>query len=263
MKANFGMYDKQMKGNSIYMEDNNQKESIPNNNYGKKTIVYLITIALIFIFIALFFIGHIVDRAEKRISDNGDINYPQNNTINEIIDERIINTLPSDNNNSRVIDDNIVTPKEKEEPVVDYSDRIKVKENQAEFDDLKELHIFENKYFNDRSIIAPGISGTYYFTVENDTKSNWLYNVNFKEQNDYNVNMVYKIKLNGAYIFGDENSWYKNSDFSKLDLPLHSNTIDLYTVEWKWEDTDYDTQIGQTEGANYKLSVNVIGTKNN
>ena len=32
---------------------------------------------------------------------------------------------------------------------------------------------------------------------------------------------------------------------------------DIYTIEWKWKDSENDTKIGETDGAYYKMNVSV------
>lgn len=214
-----------------------------NNTNEKKVILYMVLIALILVYISLFFIHDIVDKGAKSIKNTGTINYPDT-------------TTEDGNNGDGDVDgvDDVVD-------VVDNSNRVKVKEGQSEFNELKNLEIYTNHYFNDETIIAPGVKGTYTFTVENETNSNYIYGVFFTEQNDYNINMVYKIKLNGRYIYGSDSEWITHQDFTILDLLLNSNTTDVYTIEWKWEDTDYDTQIGKTDGANYRMNIKVEGSR--
>lgn len=142
--------------------------------------------------------------------------------------------------------------------IVDNKDRIKIMENGiAEWSELKELSIFNNYYYEYKPIIAPGVSGTYNFTVENISNNSCIYNLQFEEDNYYNINMVYKLKLNGKYISEDENMWLKINDIKIQDELLNGNKKNIYTLEWKWQDSENDTQIGITEGANYKLKVAV------
>ena len=83
------------------------------------------------------------------------------------------------------------------------------------------------------------------------------YNLNFIEQNIYNINMVYKLKLNGSYIAGNEQRFVRCDELNKENLILNANSNDVFTIEWKWQDNNNDTQIGKTEGATYRMHIRV------
>ncbi len=255
-------------------QNQNGNENKETNRAEKKQIIYLIIASLILIYIATFFIHNIIDRGQIKDSRSGVINFPDksdntsNNTANNTTDNTTNNTPSNASNNSgnngNNTDGGNKTPDKKPDdtPIVDYSDRILVKQYGTKpFQELKELDMFRNFYFHDEAIIAPGVHGTYSFTVENNTPADFLYNITFTENNPYKVNMVYKIRLNGEYIVGSENEWKRHEDFTKYELPLKSVSTDLYVVEWKWEDADNDTEIGETPGANYKMNVRVDATQ--
>ena len=79
-----------------------------------------------------------------------------------------------------------------EEPAVD----IEVKDNNITWNESSSLKIF------DVDEIKPGDSGSYEFSVKNNSDGNIVYNVNFTEKNQYTVNMLYKLKMNGNYVSG-------------------------------------------------------------
>ena len=97
--------------------------------------------------------------------------------------------------------------------------------------------------------------------VHNFHQQIFKYNINFEEVNQYGVNMVFKIKRNGEYIAGNEDTWLDKGTIDFLNYKLNAKTEDLYTVEWKWEDAENDTDVGEIEGANYKLNVKVTATQ--
>lgn len=197
--------------------------STENNMLEKKGIVYLVILAILLIYFSIFFIHNIEDRKTLKDTQTATIEYPENN--------------PNEN-------------------VVDNSDRLRILEGAKEWSQLKELSIFNNKYFNGESKIAPGIHSTYNFTVENYGDTKMIYSLNFTEANSYNINMKYKLKQNGTYIAGDETTWVDYTALSVKSKIINPTSIDLYTLEWIWEDDDAnDTQIGETEGANYKLHI--------
>lgn len=221
----------------------NKDDNRNNNKNEKKIIIYLITIAIILIYIALFFINYIVDKGKIKDTVSTTIPSPDNTVMGEEDDKDII---------------------------IDNSDRFRVtqvsKDNQGnetttDWNELKELDIFNNKYFEDKSIIAPGVSGSYSFTVENESTSKFLYNIDFTDENKYDINMVFKLKVDGKYVAGNEETWVKSNQLNMVEIPLNTYEIHVYTVEWKWEDAENDTQIGETDGAYYKMFIDVLATQ--
>lgn len=235
---------KDEKKSIIDNKENNQKIIQEDNTNEKMVIICLIIISLMLIFASFFFIHDIVDRGRIEGNASTTIPEPDNDVLGETTDD--------DNSGKK--------PNKEENIIIDNSDRFKVKQDEKEFSEIKEIDVFKNKYFNDKSIIAPGVEGDYSFTVENESESNFNYNIAFTEENPYNVNMVYKLKLNGEYVLGNENDWVKGADLSRKDIQLNAKTNDIYTVEWRWEDTDYDTEIGVLGGpggAYYKMFIKV------
>lgn len=214
-----------------------------NKRKQKKIVVYAITIFIIFIYIAALFIHCIIDRGKIKYTNSTEIVYPDNN-VQGVEDE---NNNGDNGNNGEIVDN---------------KDRIVVmQDGKTDWNELKELDIFNNAFFNDEAIIAPGVHGSYNYTIENISTKTCIYDTTYTLENKYNINMQYKQKRNGQYIAGDENTWVT---YDKLDVQkvlLNGNSKDIYTIEWKWIDTDYDTEIGETPGADYKMFISVYATE--
>ena len=252
------------------------------NKSEKKIILYLFFITIVLIYLSLFFIHYIIDNDEIKKSNipdnnvNNIINDNQNN-LNNInsninnnrgnnnrgnnnrennnkINNSINNNLNNDANNNVNNNTNNSLPNEN---IVDNNDRFRVVENQKDWNEIKELSIFKNRYFNDKSIIAPGISGIYNFTVENYFSSNIKYSMSFAEENNFKINLRFKLKRNGVYIVGNENDWVNCEELSQKDIYINSKSSDIYTLEWKWIDNNNDTEIGENDKSTYKIKVNV------
>lgn len=275
-------------------QDNNECEEY-NNKYclnEKKIIIYLIILSLVLLYYSLFFIHNLNFRGVIKDTQLVEIRYPQNNnemdnsidinnsqsntianiieknnTTNSITNNNITNGNLSNNTNNNIGNENSnnnvnnnTGNGETNNPggnIVDNKDRFKIMQGTESWKDLKSLDIFNNYYFNDNSVIAPGVSGKYSFTVENYRETKMQYNLNFVEQNIYNINMVYKLKLNGSYIAGNEREYVKYKELNKEGLLINANTNDILTIEWKWLDNKNDTQIGKTEGANYRMQITI------
>ena len=135
-------------------------------------------------------------------------------------------------------------------------------EGNKKWEQLAELNVFKG-YFYEKDYtnkIAPGFSGTYEFDLENNWNKPVTYILNFEEENPHNVNMVYKVIREGKYVLGnDTQSVY--IDGVKLEaITIPANTKRRYQLKWKWEDTSYDTQIGQKDSAEYKLKIKLQAT---
>lgn len=172
-----------------------------------------------------------------------------NNQTNTIIKNDKDNTSSGNNN----INDNNSNDNENKED----------NENDNEFivDWMKseKLNIFANSYFNGQNKIAPGVSGSYRFKVVNNRSSKVIYNVSFNEVNLYNINMKYRLKIGNDYVVGDENNWVSAEDLNYNSRIIDTKISELYTLEWRWFDSDNDNEVGQTINAVYSLSISVYG----
>ena len=141
--------------------------------------------------------------------------------------------------------------------IVDNSDRFKIFEGDKEWSDLKQLNIFENSYSKNQSKIAPGVHGSYNFTVENFSDDTIKYDVIFSEENPYNINMVFKLKVNGDYVAGDSSNWVDFAELNRTGALINAQSRDLFTIEWKWEDAQNDTEVGTSYGSYYRMRIQV------
>lgn len=135
-------------------------------------------------------------------------------------------------------------------------DNLNVEDDSKIWNSENELRIFSNAAYEFESIIAPGSSNVYQFVVNNNNSFNILYSINFIETNEHSINMKYKLKRNGEYILGGEDSWVNASDIKKDGLSLNASSHDTYQLEWKWVDNDNDTDVAFNE-ANYSLKIEI------
>lgn len=206
-------------------EEQNKKDE---NRTEKIILIYIIIINIILIFISIFFIHDIISRGVARDTKTIGITYPD-----KPIDEDVI---------------------------INYTDRFVVMQDYdgKSWDAVRELDMFKNSNFYDKNKIAPGVEGNYSFSVENESDATFSYDMFFTPENPYNVNMVYKLKKNGQYVLGNQEKWETYTGLEKKLQTLNPHSKDIYTVEWRWEDTDYDTEIGETYGAYYRMYINIL-----
>lgn len=207
----------------------------------RKGIVYLIILTIVLLFIALFFIYDIIDRGTINASETAPITYPERNT-----DERDDGYNGNNNNGNGETPINII----------DNDASLKIFEGTKEWSELKELNIFDREHMHVVSgKIAPGVVDKYVYTVECYGDYSMLYNMQFSDENPHKINMKYKLRRNGAYVAGDENTWVTVEELSQSGMTIAPGTIDVFILDWKWEDAENDTEIGETEGAKYIINI--------
>jgi len=149
-----------------------------------------------------------------------------------------------------------IEPEEPEEPVVENVYTI-ISENK-QWEEMQSIDIFTNEYYTN-AVIAPGVEGNYKFDVNNGLVITMKYNIQLEEINNKNINMKYRLKLGDTYIIED---W---TDIENIEIPtfqINSMTKAKYTLEWKWVDSENDTQIGKNaEDAQYNLKILVTSTE--
>lgn len=133
---------------------------------------------------------------------------------------------------------------------------IQITEDSVEWNKMDNLNIFNNKYFNS-SKIAPGIAGEYLFKINNATNRKISYDISMYEDNIYGINMKYKLRLGDKYLVGSEDSWGNASDLKLENIKEKASSVDNYTLEWYWESSENDTEIGKNFDANYRLEINI------
>lgn len=240
--------------------------------YSKKRVIFglflvIIIGLLLLIFLAIKEVGQIgliptgnVDIFNIECNNDEDNNCDCTGT-NKNDDDYNKNNSNNKNNNSDVnvssnpdYSSNNTTGSNEEE---DYrAGGFTVFDDDANWDSTNELRIFSNPAYEFRNIIAPGSSNAYQFIVNNNQSYNIKYNINFLEENEHNINMLYRLKRNGEYILGNKTKWEKITESNFEEFKLMNKTRDLYTLEWKWVDNDNDTEVSYLK-ANYVLKINI------
>lgn len=196
----------------------------------------------------------------KRLIHHGETDWKKENPINQEGENTRIGPYKLVDNSSTQIDGNLVTTivssKQNTNTIsntttnsveVLTNDEVKEikliqEEDNKNFNDLNNLDIFKNVEYVETKLIYPGLSGVYNFNIENNTSKNIYYKLSSIIYNPHNVNMKYKLKRNGNYIVGSNDSYVNSSELTKEQLYLGAKTGDVYTLYWKWEDTQNDVQ---------------------
>lgn len=251
-----------------------QQEENKKKNEQNFVIILLILIALIIIIFLLIknlgFIDHRVRIPTGNI-DIFDIIFQQNcgnnckcgcnGCISGNCGNCYYNYNHNNNNSSTTTNDgasnenenvNTTTPPEER-------DGVEVFDRQTEYDYDTQLKIFTNTtYYVVENKIAPLTENAYQFIIRNNNKFNIKYSLELNEQNEYDINMKYRLKLNGVYVAGDSDNWITYYELNQYDIGLSSKNYDVYTLEWKWFESPNDTAIGTNINSNYKLGLKIV-----
>lgn len=190
------------------------------------------------------------DSKPNKISNMNTNNKPSSSNINN--DNNNDSIVNEDNNNNDYNNDN------EEDDDEDEEDENEDGELVVDWEHNSQLEIFYNTYFNDVKI-APSVRGNYSFEIKNSRGKKIKYNISLSDNNDYNINMKYRLKKGNKYVVGNYNSWVTVNELVYYNQKLKKGETNIYTLEWIWEDSDNDTTIGQTVGANYSLAIRVYG----
>lgn len=150
-----------------------------------------------------------------------------------------------------------VTKEVIDEPEEEIEDA-RILDDDGKYNNSTELRLFSNPAYEFRELIAPTSTNVYQFIVRNSNDFNIEYNLIMTEENEYDINMKYKLKKDGVYVAGDEDTWVTYEDLGLSEQPLNSNSRNVYQLEWKWFESSNDTSIG-TIDADYKLKISFYG----
>ena len=130
------------------------------------------------------------------------------------------------------------------------------------YTDIRKLNIFtQTTYYIVNNKIAPTSENAYQFVIRNNSTFAINYDLIMLEDNPYDINMKYRLKLNGKYIIGNANKYVTANELERFNLKLNRNKYDTYTLEWKWFESDNDTKIGKSIDANYQLNIKIAATE--
>lgn len=175
-------------------------------------------------------------------------------TINNSCCDKVDCDCPCNNNTKDVFNDD-------DEPDVDPYEDINealIYDKDGRYKNLTQLNIFTNPAYEFKSIIAPTSTNVYQFVVRNNNEFNMKYDILMTEDNKWDINMKYRLKLDGKYVKGDKNNWVTYEDLKLNDLKLTANSKNVYQLEWKWFESDNDTHVGEI-GDEYSLKISFDG----
>lgn len=214
----------------------------------KNKNISFIYLTIIFILIIIILLLYKLNQKEV---------YLPNNNVN-IFEIKCTCNKDNDNTCKPCDADNKDNNKNNEEPVFDEdTGKFVVKSNNFTWQSDTKINVFANPLYNMKSIIAPNSSNTYKFIVKNSTDYNLTYNIKFNSENPYNINMLYRLKNESNYLIGNETKWVTAEELILENEKINKLTSDTYYLEWKWFESENDTEIGKEDNVKYSLNVNI------
>lgn len=141
------------------------------------------------------------------------------------------------------------------------NDGVEVLDGKTEFSHNTPLNIFTNTtYYVVDDKIAPLTENAYQFVIRNHNDFNIKYSLELNEENKYAINMKYRLKLNGIYVAGNDDKWLTYNELNQYNIGLSANTYDVYTLDWKWFESENDTEVGTNINSNYKLELKITAS---
>lgn len=184
------------------------------------------------------------------VVDNKEDNQENDNTDNK-------NSISKNNT-----DNNYATTSNSAIPVYNKNidsnvlDKVFVDDESGNYVYQQKLNIFNNAAFQYTNKIAPGVSNTYEFKTNNTSSDSIKYYIEMYENSEYDINLKYRLKRNGSYIIGDDNTWVDVEELKTTYKVLNGNSSDNYSLDWKWfDDDDKDTIVGENMTSEYKLNI--------
>ena len=228
------------------MENNKEKKD------RKRIVDLLIKIILIVIIILLLIHNCVLNKLNDDLENNP---IPSGNV--DIIE------IKCDKEDICHVDDNATSVNGEgndEASPLDIGGKVIVYDNEITWNGETEAKIFSNSMYEIQDVIAPESSNTYQFVVKNGTIYNIKYNINFIENNPYEINMKYRLKKNDTYITND---YVSANELEILEMNLESGKNDTYYLEWKWFSSENDTKVGKALNADYGLKIEIKAESTN
>lgn len=132
-----------------------------------------------------------------------------------------------------------------------------VDEGDNDWSHTENIPVFFNDQFGD-NVIAPGQSGKYAFRFINYNHDQLDFSIEFSCENEYNIDLIYRLKRDGLYVCGDEDHYVTIDELNLYGMTIqpHGDPT-VFELEWYWRDNDeIDTIAGENQ-AQYYLHITI------
>ena len=116
-----------------------------------------------------------------------------------------------------------------------------------------DLKVFFNERFGD-SVIVPGMHGAYRFVFENRNADAVEFSLAFAEENEYGIELVYRLERDGVYVSG-AGGYVGVEELGVSGMTVEAHSATVFELQWFWRHNDAaDTAAGEAE-ASYLLHI--------
>lgn len=115
------------------------------------------------------------------------------------------------------------------------------------------IDIFNDPNYGGKKIIYPGREEVYYFYVFNNNNYPLTCSISFSEDNLDAINMRYRFRI--ADVQYNNAPWQGLDEIGISNLTIDANSKILCAIDWRWVDSDRDTEIGERGLATYTLRI--------
>lgn len=131
---------------------------------------------------------------------------------------------------------------------VPTSAQITVSDDSSYITNNTRLNIFDIKKIDGTKIIYPMANGSYNFSIQNNLKTDAIYQLIFTEENANDINMRYKLKVGNIYIRGNKEEYVTADELEIEDMIVPKGSTNVFTLEWCWiNDNENDTYVASLE----------------
>ena len=230
----------------------------------KIIIIILLIIIIILLYLLILKLGNIENNAPNTPTGNIDI-FEINTDLNNNSKEEKENKTDDKNNIEQKNNKESITQEKKQQEIqaeIFNTDKSELDTDLIVEDDdsiwsERELRIFSNPAYEYQKIIAPGSSNSYTFVVRNNNTFDITVDIIMTEENPSNVNMKYKLRNQGNYIVGNNNKYEDVEKLNIKNITIPAKNQKSYILDWKWVDSENDTNAGIDINNIYKLKIKV------
>lgn len=125
-------------------------------------------------------------------------------------------------------------------------------DERADWSEMEDIPLFYGDGSYDE--IVPGMRGSYRFLLVNENEHALRFGFEFDEENEYGIDLCFRLKRDGAYVRGEED-YISPAELGFENFTIEGQSESLFEVEWYWRDNDpVDTFAGENE-AIYRLLI--------
>ncbi|MGN1227679.1 MAG: hypothetical protein ACI4TX_03455 [Christensenellales bacterium] len=129
-----------------------------------------------------------------------------------------------------------------------------ISSEKKQWSSLNELSVFSSEFYGDKSIIFPGMTSTYDFTIENKNFYAVNFNITLSEENPYNLPLKYRVRLVEDEFLADSLKSISQLDFYQFEIKPYQ--VLKMCIDWTWVESDDDNRWAGID-VSYSLNLKV------